>query len=66
MEAPLSPDRLYSPCDPEQFDFRTTDELSGTEDSLGQDRAVEAMRFGIGIRCDGYNMYALGPPGTPW
>ncbi len=61
---PLSPDRLYSPCDPEQFDFGTTDELTGIEGSLGQDRAVEAVRFGIGIRCDGYNMYALGPPGT--
>ncbi len=61
---PLSPKRLYSHCDPAQFDFHTTDELSDIENSLGQDRAVEAVRFGIGIRCDGYNMYALGPPGT--
>ena len=61
---PLSPDRLYSQCDPEQFDFRTTDDLTGIENSMGQDRAAEAVRFGIGIRCDGYNMYALGPPGT--
>lgn len=61
---PLSPDRLYSYCDPDQFDFHTTDEVAGIENSLGQDRAVEAVRFGIGIRCDGYNMYALGPPGT--
>ena len=61
---PLSPDRLFTHCDPGQFDFRTTDDLKGIENSLGQDRAVEAVRFGIGIRCDGYNMYALGPPGT--
>ena len=31
---------------------------------LGQPRAVAAMRFGIGIDQDGYNIFALGPTGT--
>jgi lon-related putative ATP-dependent protease len=31
---------------------------------IGQERAVGAVRFGIGIQRDGYNLYALGPSGT--
>ena len=31
---------------------------------LGQARATEAIRFGIGIRRSGYNLFVLGPPGT--
>jgi len=61
---PLPLDRLYRRCDPAQFRFRTTQELEEITDSLGQQRAAEAMRFGIAIGCKGYNMYALGPPGT--
>jgi predicted ATP-dependent protease len=30
---------------------------------LGQDRAMQAVRFGTGMRRDGYNLFALGPPG---
>lgn len=31
---------------------------------IGQSRAVEAVLFGIGIRREGYNLFALGPSGT--
>jgi predicted ATP-dependent protease len=31
---------------------------------LGQDRAVAAIQFGIGMRRDGYNVFALGPTGA--
>lgn len=31
---------------------------------IGQDRAVEAVRFGVGIRRPGFNVFAFGPPGT--
>jgi lon-related putative ATP-dependent protease len=61
---PLPLDRLYRHCDPSQFRFRTTEELSEISNSLGQQRAVEAVQFGIAIGCKGYNMFALGPPGT--
>ena len=30
---------------------------------LGQERAVDAARFAIGIKHDGYNVFALGPKG---
>ncbi len=31
---------------------------------LGQDRAVESLRFGIGLERDGYNIFVLGQPGS--
>ena len=31
---------------------------------LGQARAVESLRFGIGLEREGYNVFVLGPPGS--
>jgi len=56
--------QLRQTCDPAQFDFETTSELDDLDQIIGQERAVGAVRFGIGIRRDGYNLYALGPSGT--
>ena len=61
--APLPPESLYRHCDPAQFPFRTTAELEELEEVLGQERAVEAVRFGIGIRSEGYNLFVMGPEG---
>jgi lon-related putative ATP-dependent protease len=55
---------LYRRCDLEQFGFQTTEELEDPSEIIGQPRAVEAMKFGIGISQDGYNIFALGPLGT--
>ena len=55
---------LCQRCDPEQFDFETTEELEELAELVGQPRAVEALQFGIGIRQAGYNIFALGPVGT--
>jgi len=60
----LKPERLYRRCDPESLPFKTTEELEELDGGMGQPRAVEAVRFGIGIERPGYNIYALGPPGT--
>ncbi|MGD2111754.1 MAG: ATP-binding protein [Gammaproteobacteria bacterium] len=60
----LKPDALYRRCDPQQFDFTTTAELEDPAEVIGQPRAVEAVKFGIGIRHKGYNLFALGPTGT--
>ena len=60
----LSPDQLYRRSDPEQFTFTTTAELEDLTDIIGQERAVAAVKFGIGIRREGYNLFALGPNGT--
>jgi len=60
----LTAEQLYRQCDPATLGFQTTGELSDGAITLGQDRAVSAIEFGIGIRHDGYNLFALGPTGA--
>ncbi len=60
----LTPTQLFNRCDPAQFGFETTAELDGTTEIAGQERALEAIRFSMGIRHDGFNLFALGPAGT--
>lgn len=60
----LEASKLYRRCDPAQFTFETTAELEGLDAVIGQERALAALQFGIGIRSEGYNLYVLGPPGT--
>ncbi len=54
---------LYHHCEMDQFEFETTADLEDLTEVIGQDRAVEAVRFGIGIQRAGYNLFALGPNG---
>jgi len=61
---PLTPDQLCRHCDPAELGFRTTEELEDPLHIIGQGRAVEAIRFAVGIERDGYNMFAAGPSGT--
>ena len=60
---PLPPDRLHRRCPPESLPFESTEELPDVEVVLGQERALEALRFGVGIDRAGYNLFVLGPPG---
>lgn len=60
----LAPDQVFLRCDPDRFDFETTDELDGDLELVGQPRAAAALAFGVGIEDDGYNLFALGPSGT--
>lgn len=61
---PLSAEQLRYACDPTQFDFETTADLSPTDEIIGQPRGAQAIQFGIGIDSEGYNIYVLGPVGT--
>ncbi|HWB14637.1 MAG TPA: ATP-binding protein [Pirellulales bacterium] len=61
--AALEARRLRWHCDPAQFTFNSTDELEDLADILGQQRALEAIRFSVGIRREGYHLYVQGPPG---
>ncbi len=49
--------------DPASFSFATTADLPDVPGIIGQERAEEAVRFAIGIRRYGYNLYALGTSG---
>ena len=61
--SPLTPEQLYKACDPAGFDFVTTDELADVGTAIGQARALDALRFGLGMAGGGFNMYALGLAG---
>ena len=60
----LSPEALTRPCDPTQFRFASTDELEPFRGVLGQERAVEALQFGVAMPRPGYNLFVMGEPGT--
>jgi lon-related putative ATP-dependent protease len=60
---PLPAAELCWRCAPDRFDFNSTDDLEDLTEVIGQERAVGAIRFGIGMRRAGYNIYALGSEG---
>ncbi len=64
MINPLAPDALRKICPPESLPFEGTDELKPLDEVIAQDRAVEAITFGVGIRCEGFNLFVLGPAGA--
>jgi DNA replication protein DnaC len=59
----LSADALYQCCDLDQLGFETTAELEPLDQPLGQDRALEAIEFGIDIEQQGFNLFVVGDPG---
>ena len=61
---PLKPDALYSFTNPETLRFNTTADLDEFVEIIGQPRAVNAVRFGIGMQKEGYNIFAFGAPGV--
>ncbi len=61
---PLEIRDLYLRCDPDQFHFETTSELEFDIGPVHQPRAAESLKFGMNIEHEGYNIFALGHPGT--
>ncbi len=64
LPAELKPAEIYRACDPAAFGFVTTAELADLVETIGQDRAVSSVSFGMGVHNGGYNIYAAGPAGT--
>src|ERR1044071_2049258 len=60
----LPPALLYRRCDPAELPFDLCSELEEAPGLIGQERAVEALNFGVRIRGKGYNVYALGASGS--
>ncbi len=60
----LSPEELYKRCDPGQFSFNTTDEINNFKGTIGQEKALRAMDFGLTMDSKGFNIFALGENGT--
>jgi lon-related putative ATP-dependent protease len=60
----LTASELWNPCDPSVYSFENTASLPGEVTIIGQERAVRAIGFGVGIASFGFNIYALGYTGT--
>ena len=61
---PLDPSKLYKPCNVEKLSFSSTEELADIDIAIGQQRAMDAIKFGIRIHKNGYNIFAMAPSGT--
>jgi lon-related putative ATP-dependent protease len=62
--SPIAADLLARRCDPATLGFKTTAELDGPGGIVGQERAAEALSFGIGVAHEGYNVFVMGPGGS--
>jgi len=60
----LSADQVRWRCDPAQLPFQTTDEIEPARGVIGQDAAVEAVRFGLECYAPGQNVFIRGLTGT--
>jgi lon-related putative ATP-dependent protease len=60
----LAPQELTWRCDPAQFEFSSTEDLKCPDETIGQDRALTAIEFGLSIDSSGFNVFILGDPGT--
>jgi len=60
----VPPERLTSYCDPDSLGVETSSEVKPLEGTVGQDRALSALDFGLSMNAPGYNIYVAGSPGT--
>ncbi len=64
MITELSAEKVYRACDLDDINCDTSQELTALETIVGQERAIRAMQFGLGIKKKGFNIYVSGLPGT--
>ncbi len=62
--AALKPEQLRRICEDSSLQFIDTTSVPVSADVIGQERAVEAVEFGMNMDGRGYNIYALGPIGV--
>jgi len=60
---PLHHQKFRQKLDVSQLPFKNTNETKLLAEFIGQERALEALIFGIGVKGEGYNLYAMGPSG---
>ena len=60
----LSVEKLRNECDPDLYAVSINQGLGLLSEIIGQERAVRALKFGLGIKNHGFNMYVAGYPGT--
>ena len=60
----LSYKKLKAECNPNVFNFDTTEELVPITSGMGQERGIKALEFGLNVDINGYNLYLEGPSGV--
>ncbi|MCS7203914.1 MAG: AAA family ATPase, partial [Thermodesulfovibrio sp.] len=60
----LLAEEVYKKCDEQIFNFITTQEIPPLEGTIGQERAIASLEFGLNLPSKGFNIYALGEQGT--
>lgn len=62
FEVPL--EQLAWRCDPSLLPFACTADMTPLEDFVGQERAMRAIEFGLGVNKPGFNIFVTGLTGT--
>ena len=60
----VSADKLAWRCDLSFLPFTCTAEMTPLEDFIGQERAMRAIQFGLGVNKPGFNIFVTGLTGT--
>ncbi len=60
----LEPDDLKVKYNMDDFDFKSTKDLKPLKGIIGQERAAEALNFGLKMKAKGYNIFVAGISGT--
>ncbi|MDJ0817007.1 MAG: ATP-binding protein [Desulfobacterales bacterium] len=55
---------LRGVCDHRVFKFKNTAEIKPLDEIIGQERAVQALEFGLNMNHSGYNIFVTGLEGT--
>ncbi len=64
MISEIPPEKLRNEPDIKTLNCNTTQELIPSEEIVGQERAVRALKFGLNIKERGFNIYVAGVPGS--
>ena len=60
----IPPEQLAWRCDLTFLPFTCTADMTPLEDFIGQDRAIRAIEFGLGVNKPGFNIFVTGLTGT--
>lgn len=60
----LSAEQIHRVCLPTAIEARSSADAGTLETIIGQERAVRSLKFGLGIKSKGFNIYVAGLPGT--
>ena len=60
----LAQKQLRWTCDPKELPFESSDDVKAVTEVIGQDSAIEALRFGLETNAPGQNIFVRGLTGT--